>query len=629
MNLSLKISLTKHMKHVIARAIACGILLLILPSCGIPDLRHPAPAPDLPPDIHGETSPENSAQLGIEEFYNDRMLTSLIEKALADNRELRALNEEVQIAGNEVLSRSGAYLPFISVGTGTGLNRLSRFTEEGAGLLDDAYLPGKHFANPTGNFGLGINLSWQLDIYRQLRKARDAAGQRYVAASERRNYFVTTLVAEIAENFYRLMGLDKRLENLDQIIEVQKQSLTIAEARKEAGRATELAVRRLQADVERNQSEKLIVNQSIIQGENRINFLVNRYPQRVERDSSGFYDLEIHPLSVGLPSQLVQNRPDIRQAERELAATGLDVQVARVNFFPQLVITGGVGLQSLVLNHLFEPQAVIGDIAGGLVAPLVNKRAIRAQYLTANARQLQAIYNYQRVILDAFTQVTNRVTAVGNYGRSVEIKKQQMRTLESAVGFANDLFFNARLEFIDVLTVQRDLRDARVALIDAKTEQLAAIVQTYQALGGGVTTISTPADFHGRYPYIHTVRNGENFWTISLLYYRSGRYCKALWAANQKVVPAFDGLTVGDKILIPPVDMLDPALIEQVPPPAPLLPEKLPIVEPAILPPLPPPPLPVGMPGPFGQNGTKGPSDEAPGGTKPPAASPTPARTGT
>ena len=184
-----------------------------------------------------------------------------------------------------------------------------------------------------------------------------------------------------------------------------------------------------------------------------------------------------------------------------MAANGLDVQVARVNFFPQLVITGGVALQSFLINHLFEPQAVLGDIAGGLVGPFVNKRAIRAQYLTANARQLQAIYNYQRVILEAFTQVINRVTMVENYSRSIEIKKQQLATLEHAVTFADDLFQNARIEYIDVLFAQRDLRDARTVLIDTKTEQLSAIVNTYQALGGGVTTISTPADFHGQFPY--------------------------------------------------------------------------------------------------------------------------------
>ena len=227
---------------------------------------------------------------------------------------------------------------------------------------------------------------------------------------------------------------------------------------------------------------------------------------------------------------------------------------------------------------------MIGDIAGGLVGPLVNKRAIRAQYLTANARQLQAIYNYQRVILEAFTQVINRMTMVENYSKSIEIKKQQLKTLEAAVEFADDLFQNARIEYIDVLFAQRDLRDARVVLIDTKTEQLAAIVNTYQALGGGVLTISTPADFHGQFPYTHTVRNGENFWTISLLYYRSSRYGKALWAANKDAVPAFDRLTVGDKIIIPPVNQLDPALIEEVPAPAPPVPETVPGAEPAIRP---------------------------------------------
>ncbi len=628
MNLSVRFSNAKHMKYVIARAIACSIMLLVLPSCGIPPLRHQEPGPGLPANFNGATSSENSSQLGIEEFYNDRMLTCLIEKALFDNRELKNLNEDVQIAGNEVLARSGAYLPFISVAAGAGLNRFSRFTLDGAGLRDDPYLPGKFFPNPMGNFMGGINLSWQLDIYRQLRNARDAAAQRYVVASERRNYFVTTLVAEIAENFYRLMALDKRLENLDQIIELQERSLEIAKARKEAARSTELGVLRFQAELQRNYSEKLIINQAIIQGENRINFLVNRYPQRVERDSAGFYDLNIHPLSVGVPSQLLQNRPDIRQAERELAANGLDVKVARVNFFPQLVITGGVGLQSFSLRYLFEPQAVIGDIAGALVGPLVNKRAIRAQYLTANARQLQSIYSYQRVILEAFTQVINRVTMVENYSKSIEIKKQQLKTLENAVQFANDLFQNARVEYLDVLTAQRDLRDGRVVLIDTKTEQLAAIVNTYQALGGGVLAISTPADFHGQYPYTHTVRGGENFWTISLLYYRSGRYCKALWAANKNAVPAFDRLTVGDKIIIPRVNQLDPALIEEVPAPVPPLPETVPVAEPATLPPPPPPPPPAGVPGPFDQKGTKDPAIKATGGTKLPAPSPPTAWTG-
>ena len=398
-----------------------------------------------------------------------------------------------------------------------------------------------------GNFLGGLNLTWQLDIYRQLRNARDAAVQRYVVASEKRNYFVTRLVAEIAENYYRLMAFDKRIENLNQIIALSLRNLEIAKARMEFARGNQLGVLRFEAEVRRNQSEKLIVNQDIVVAENRINFLVNRYPQPVERDSSKFYDLTIHPLYVGVPSQLLQNRPDIRQAERDLAAAGLDVKVARINFFPQLVISsGGFALQAFSMRYLFEPQAVVGDIAAGLVGPLVNKRAIRADYLSANAKQLQTVYNYQRVILNAFTEVINRMTQVENYSKSIEIKKQQLKALEASVDVSGSLFQLARTEYIDVLLALQALFDARVVLLDTKREQLSAFVNAYQALGGGVLSIPTPADFHGQFPYTHTVRGGENFRTIALLYYRSEGYWKAALGGQQESPsPTSDRLAIG------------------------------------------------------------------------------------
>ena len=624
MNLSLRPSNTKHRKHVIARAIACSMMLLVLPSCGIPLLRKAEPAPGLPDSISGSTSPDNSSQLTIEEFYKDPTLTCLIDLAIANNRELKSLNEEVQIASNEVLARSGAYLPFVSLGTGVGLDRPSRFTEVGTGLIDDPFLPGKFFSNPHGTYQGGLNLTWQLDIYRQLRNARDAAAQRYVVAGERRNYFVTQLAAEIAENYYRLMGLDKRIENLNLTIELQEQSRKTAIALKEGTRGTELGVLRFEAEVRRNQSEKLIVNQDIVTTENRINFLVNRYPQPVERNPANFFELDINRLSVGVPSQLLQNRPDIRQAERDLAAAGLDVQVARVNFYPQLVLNAGTGLESFNLRYLFEPQAVVGNIAGGLVGPLVNRRAIRAQYMTANARQLQAIYNYQRVILEAFTQVTNRLSQVEKYTASIDLKKEQLQALESSVQVASRLFQNARTEYIDVLFAQRDLRDARVVLIDTKVEQLSAIVNTYQALGGGKNSTPIPGENTNATSYTHTVREGETFRGISQRFYQSERYYKALWSYNRATTPDLDRLNAGDKITIPRADQLDQSLIEVGPTPILGSPDPTPGDKPDPAAPLPP-PLPAGVPGPFGQQGTGDSAVRATSGTNSAAISPKPA----
>ncbi len=607
----------RYRMHLIAKAIASSIILLALPACGIPPRRVAQPGAHLPDSFNGATSSENSSNLGIAEFYHDPKLLGLIEQSLTNNRELRILNEQVQIASNEILSRSGAYLPFITAGPMAGLDRPSNRTIEGAAIRDDEYLPGRFFSNPHGNYLLGANFTWQMDIYRQLRNARDAAAQRYVAAIERRNYFVTGLVADIAENYFRLMALDKRLENLNQITEFLEQSLKIARARKEAARDTELAVLRFEAEVRRNQSEKLIVNQGIIEAENRINFLAYRLPQPVERNSAGFFNLEINTLNVGVPSQLLQNRPDIRQAEHELVAAGLDVAVARANFYPQLILNAGTGLQAFNLSYLFIPQAVVGNLAAGFIGPLVNRRAIRAEYLSNNARQMQAIYDYQRTILEAFTQVINRLNAVRNFSESVAIKKQQMAALEAAVDVANNLFQFARTEYLDVLTAQRDLRDARTALIDTKEQELTATVRAYQALGGG-TLLSAANQEALLHPIPHTrapLSDGD-FLFLSRHHFGSGRFYKALRNSLHGIVPYGDPLNLRDKPFLPPADEPAPALIEKVPAPAAPATGAKPDDESDLPPAIPPPPPPASTPGPFGRTATEDPGVKATGGTK-------------
>jgi len=438
-------------------------------------------------------SAENSAQLRVDEFYNDPTLTRLFCQALATNQELKILEEEIQVARAEILSRRGAYLPLVGFRAGAGLDRHSVFTPVGAAEDQLEYRPGKSFPKTPGDFLTGFNFLMPLDIWRELRNARDAAIQRYAAAVERRNYFVTRLVADIAENYYELMALDMRLQNLDRIIELQQQSLEIARARFTAGRATELPVQRFQAEVRKNQSEKLIVRQEIVQVENRINFLAGRFPQGVERMSAGFFDLNIHMLSAGVPAQLLLNRADIRQAERELAAAGLDVKVARAHFFPRIDISGGVGYQAFNPRYLFNPEALILNVAGELAVPVINKAAIRAEYLAANARQLESVYNYQRVILNAFIELINRLSAVENYSRSIAVRRQQLAALEASVDIASKLFNAARVEYIEVLFAQRDLLEARTVLIDTKRQQLAAIVNAYQALGGGYL-LACPTD---------------------------------------------------------------------------------------------------------------------------------------
>lgn len=485
MNLTNKLKNGKRHSQAIAVRVAACSTMLFMSSCQIPNLRDADPGPTLPTVFNKETSSENSAQLKIDEFFKDTTLINLVKEALANNQELKILAEDIEIANNEILLRRGAYMPFVTVKGGAGLERSSLFTPIGTAERELSFEPGKRFPDPLPSFLMATNVTWEMDIWRKLRNARDAATLRYLATAEGRNYVMTRLVAEVAEHYFELMALDNRLTTLEQTIELQKESLRIAKAKKEAGRDTELAVQRFQAEVNKNLSETLIVKQEIVEAENRINFLLGRFPQHIERSSAGFLDLNINAMGAGVPSQLLQNRPDIRQAERELSAAGLEIEVARAEFYPSLGLTGGIGLQAFNPKYLFNPDAIIGSVAGEFAAPLLNKTAIQAAYQSANAKQLQCVYQYQRVILDAFTEVINRLSMAENYGKSIEFKKQQLTALESSVSTATKLFQNARAEYSEVLFAQRDLLEAKLTLIEAKKRQLSAMVNAYQALGGG------------------------------------------------------------------------------------------------------------------------------------------------
>src|SRR5262245_34350154 len=493
-------SRTVSYQRVIWRGMAF-VVLLSLPGCHIPGICCPDPPPVMPDTFNGVATAENSAQVGIIEFFNDPPLNRLLIQGLLQNQELRIRNQEIWIANNQVMAARGAYLPFLGGMARGGFERTSRFTPLGAAEDQLTFPGGGRFPDPLGNVRLSTDLFWQIDIWRQLRNARDAANQRYIEAIEDRNYLITRLVAEVAENYYELASLDQRLLYLDQTIQLLEQSLEVARAQKAAARGTELGVQRFLAEVRKNQSQRLIVQQRIIEVENRINFLVGRFPQPVQRASWSFINLDSRILNVGFPAQLLENRRDIRAADREVVATGLDIAVARARFYPRLIITGGVGFEAFSPKYLFDPGAFIANAFGEMTAPLVNRLAIRADYQSANARQLQAIYNYQRTVLNAFIEVVNSTNKVQNYRRSVEIKHDQVKALEESVQVARDLFNRpiveefARVEYVDVLLATRDLLDARTVLIETKQQQLSAIVRAYQALGGGFLVSNLGPEF--------------------------------------------------------------------------------------------------------------------------------------
>ncbi|MCA9718018.1 MAG: TolC family protein [Myxococcales bacterium] len=420
------------------------------------------------------------AQRQWDQFFSDPFLQALIREALDNNQELNIRLQEIIIAQNEIAARKGEYLPRLDAGVGVGVEKVGQRTSQGASDMADGvpeHLP---------YFGFGLSAAWEIDIWKKLRNAAKSADYRYRATIEARNFIITQIVAEIAEAYYELLALDNQIEVLDRNIGIQQDALEIVKLKKEAARATELGVQRFQAEVTKNQGRRFELLQQRVEAENRINFLVGRFPQRVARDPAKFMDTEPAPVNMGLPSQLLDNRPDVRQASYELEASKLDVKVAKARFYPSLSLEAGVGYESFNVVHLLDtPESLLYNVAGNLTAPLLNRAAIKADYRAANAMQIQAVFNFERTLLLAFTEVVNYLRMVENLAAQFERQTVQVETLEQATETSNILYRSARADYMEVLMTRRDSLEAEMELIETRKQQMQARVGIYRALGGG------------------------------------------------------------------------------------------------------------------------------------------------
>ncbi|MEZ5016481.1 MAG: TolC family protein [Flavipsychrobacter sp.] len=434
----------------------------------------------------GTVDTTNSATMNWRTYFTDPYLQTLIDTALNKNQELLITFQEIQISRNEVRAKKGKYLPEVNIGAAGGINKVSRYTNIGALEKNVEIEPGKETPEPLQDYLVGLDASWEVDIWKKLRNAKKAAVARYLSSIEGKNFIVTNLISEIARSYYELLALDNQLNILDRNIAIQSNALNIVKIQKDAAKANELAVRRFEAEVLKTKGLRYAILQRITETENRINFLAGRYPQHIERSSEKFVDAELINAKAGIPVQLLSNRPDIKQAELALKAAKLDVKSAKAAFYPSLRITGGVGVQAYNAVYLIKkPESLIFSLVGDLAAPLINRNEIKAKYLNANAKQQQAIYSYEQTILKAYNEVANQLSKINNLNNSYEIKTQQVGALTESINISVKLFKSARADYMEVLLTQRDAVEAKFEMVELKMQQMNAMVNIYQSLGGG------------------------------------------------------------------------------------------------------------------------------------------------
>jgi multidrug efflux system outer membrane protein len=465
--------------------ISCLLIALLLESCAAPKIMEANKVTPLPETFNGKVDTSNMVKVAWNQFFTDTQLTALIDTALRNNLDLLMTVQDIEIAKSKIRLTGGKLLPTVTAGMGASVEKVGRYTSQGAGDASADITPGQGVPESLTNFQLGFQTSWEADIWGKLRNAKKSAYTSYLGSVEGKKWVTTNLIAEVANSYYELVSLHAQLDIIKNAIELQQKELEVVKAQKEASVVTELAVKQFEALVYNAENLAFDISQNITETENKLNLLLGRYPQKI-KVSTGFNQPLPKAIEVGIPSQLLKNRPDIQQAELALFASKLDVKVAAAEFYPSVNMGAGLGLNAFKTQYLFRsPESIMYSVMADVAGPLINKSAIKAEFANANALQIEAAYQYQKAILNGFIEVTNQVSNVKNLESSFQLKNKEATAQVAAVSISSELFKYGKANYLEVLTAQREALSSKIELIEIKKQQYQSITNLYKSLGGG------------------------------------------------------------------------------------------------------------------------------------------------
>jgi multidrug efflux system outer membrane protein len=420
---------------------------------------------------------DSLADLQWFDLFKDDQLTELVNTALKQNFELR-------IAAERVLQARAAY----------GITRSAQFPELNAAadlIAARASEAGANRGIPDGAdtsvsyVQAGFGLSWEIDVWGRLRRLNESARARYLATEEARHGVITTLIADVADTYLALRELDLELEIAKRTRDVATDSLRLVEVRRQGGVANGLDVRQAEQLLYAATGQIAGIERDIAQAENALSLLLGRAPGEVARGRA-LEAFQAPPrVPAGLPSALLERRPDIRQAEQELIAANAQIGAAKAEYFPRISLTGFLGVQSRALTDLLTGPAGLASAGLGAAAPVFNAGRTRANVQLTEAIQREAVVNYQRAIYAALRDVSDSLAA---YTKTTEQRTEQERlvaTLRAATALSTQRYQGGLDSFLPVLDAQRSLFARELELARLRQRELSAIVQLYRALGGG------------------------------------------------------------------------------------------------------------------------------------------------
>lgn len=413
--------------------------------------------------VSGDTA--SIADLSWQELFTDPLLQQLIETGIAHNTDLSIARLRVKEAEALLTASKLAYLPSVSL---TPQGTIRKVEGESA----------------IKSYNLAASADWEIDIFGRITNAKREAKAVLEQSEAYRQAVQTQLVATIANSYYSLLMLDKQYEISRSTAELWAENLRVMKALKEAGQTTEMAVAQIEASKLAVDASLLSLQQQITEMENSISSLLGDVPRQIERstlDAQSFPDT----LLVGVPLQLLQRRPDVRQSEAALAAAFYVTNQAYAAFYPSITLSGSAGWTNAAGALITNPGEWLLSAVGSLVQPLFNRGQNVANLKVAKAQQEEALLTFRQSLLDAGTEVNSALLQWQTARQRLKLDEQQIASLESAVRSSELLMLHSSQNYLEVLTARQTLLDAELSAVADRFDEIQGVINLYHALGGG------------------------------------------------------------------------------------------------------------------------------------------------
>ncbi|MDR0981923.1 MAG: efflux transporter outer membrane subunit [Culturomica sp.] len=401
-------------------------------------------------------------ELQWKDVFRDSVLQLMISESLTLNKDMLIAVAKVKEA--KAMQRT---------------TRADIFPSVGAKLAGER----EYAVSGSNTFEAKALLSWEVDLWGKLRWADQAALAAYMQTVEGVNALRLTLIADVVSAYFELIALDGELSIVKQTLEAQRKSMELVRLRFEGGITSETVLRQSQVELAKTENLLPTLERSIRLKENELSLLIGKYPHKIVRNADIRFQTSLDTLPVGLPSELLERRPDIRQADYQLREANAEIGVAYASMFPSISLTGQYGFESSELSDLLSGNYF--DIAGQLLAPIFNAGKNRARLRAKKAVFEQKVYAYEKTVLTAFKEVNDALLSLR---KTKEIKKSYFDLQSSAsvyLELAKLQYINGVIDYLDVLDAQRVYFDARTGYNNAARDELLDLVMLYKSLGGG------------------------------------------------------------------------------------------------------------------------------------------------